>query len=88
VDVALALAAAFFFALGLVLQEKAASEQPDETVGAGFLVRLVRQPIWLLGLAMQGVGFVAQAIALGVGAWSWCNRCSSRASCSPCRWGV
>jgi hypothetical protein len=67
VDVALALAAAFFFALGLVLQEKAASEQPDETVGAGFLVRLVRQPIWLLGLAMQGVGFVAQAIALGVG---------------------
>ena len=62
-----ALAAAFFFALGLVLQEKAASEQPDETVGAGFLVRLVRQPIWLLGLAMQGVGFVAQAIAVGVG---------------------
>ena len=66
-DVALALAAAFFFALGLVLQEKAASEQPDETVAAGFLVRLARQPIWLLGLAMQGVGFVAQAIALGVG---------------------
>jgi drug/metabolite transporter (DMT)-like permease len=67
VDVALALAAAFFFALGLVLQEKAASEQPDETVAAGFLVRLARQPIWLLGLAMQGIGFVAQAIALGVG---------------------
>jgi drug/metabolite transporter (DMT)-like permease len=67
VDVALALAAAFFFALGLVLQEKAASEQPDETVAAGFLVRLAREPIWLLGLAMQGVGFVAQAIALGVG---------------------
>ena len=66
-DVALALAAAFFFALGLVLQEKAASEQPDETVAAGFLVRLARQPVWLLGLAMQGVGFVAQAIALGVG---------------------
>lgn len=66
-DVALALAAAFFFALGLVLQEKAASEQPDATVAAGFLVRLARQPIWLLGLAMQGVGFVAQAIALGVG---------------------
>ena len=66
-DVALALAAAFFFALGLVLQEKAASEQPDETVAAGFLVRLARQPIWLLGLAMQGIGFVAQAIALGVG---------------------
>jgi drug/metabolite transporter (DMT)-like permease len=67
VDVALALAAAFFFALGLVLQEKAASDQPPGSVGAGFLTRLARQPVWLLGLCMQGVGFVAQAIALGVG---------------------
>jgi drug/metabolite transporter (DMT)-like permease len=67
VDVALALAAAFFFALGLVLQEQAAAEQPADAVAPGFLVRLVRQPIWLLGLAMQGVGFVAQAIALGIG---------------------
>jgi drug/metabolite transporter (DMT)-like permease len=67
VDVALALAAAFFFALGLVLQEKAPSEQPPGSVGAGFLTRLARQPVWLLGLCMQGVGFVAQAIALGVG---------------------
>jgi hypothetical protein len=67
VDVVLALVAAFFFALGLVLQEKAASAQPDESVGVGFLARLARQPLWVLGLAMQGVGFVAQAIALGVG---------------------
>jgi drug/metabolite transporter (DMT)-like permease len=66
-DVVLALAAAFFFALGLVLQEKAASEQPPESVAAGFLVRLAAQPIWLLGLLAQGVGFVAQAIALGIG---------------------
>ena len=66
-DVVLALVAAFFFALGLVLQEKAASEQPPESVGAGFLARLVAQPVWLLGLLAQGVGFVAQAIALGIG---------------------
>jgi drug/metabolite transporter (DMT)-like permease len=66
-DVVLALAAAFFFALGLVLQEKAASEQPPESVGAGFLARLAAKPVWLLGLAAQGVGFVAQAIALGIG---------------------
>ncbi len=66
-DVVLALVAAFFFALGLVLQEKAASEQPPESVGAGFLARLVTQPVWLLGLLAQGVGFVAQAIALGIG---------------------
>ena len=66
-DIVLALVAAFFFALGLVLQEKAAAAQPAESVGAGFLARLARQPIWLLGLAMQGLGFVAQAIALGIG---------------------
>jgi drug/metabolite transporter (DMT)-like permease len=67
VDIALALAAAFFFALGLVLQEKAASDQPPESVRAGFLTRLARQPVWLLGLLSQGIGFVAQAIALGIG---------------------
>ena len=66
-DVVLALVAAFFFALGLVLQEKAASAQPASTVGAGFLVRLVQNPVWLLGAASQMLGFVAQAIALGIG---------------------
>ncbi|MDQ5835008.1 MAG: DMT family transporter [Actinomycetota bacterium] len=66
-DVALALVAAFFFALGLVLQEKAASVQPASAVGAGFLVRLVRNPVWLLGAGSQMLGFVAQAIALGIG---------------------
>ena len=66
-DVVLALVAAFFFALGLVLQEKAAAVQPAESVRAGFLARLARQPVWLLGLAMQGLGFVAQAVALGIG---------------------
>ena len=66
-DIVLALAAAFFFALGLVLQEKSASAQPAESVARGFLVRLAHEPIWLLGLAMQGVGFVCQAIALGIG---------------------
>jgi drug/metabolite transporter (DMT)-like permease len=67
VDVALAIVAAFLFALGLVLQEKSASTLPDEAVGAGFLVRLVKQPVWLLGGAAQAAGFVAQAIALGIG---------------------
>jgi hypothetical protein len=67
VDIALAIVAAFFFALGLVLQEKAASAQPAESVGAGFVTRLLRNRIWLLGLGAQGVGFVFQAIALGIG---------------------
>jgi len=67
VDIVLALIAAFLFALGLVLQEKAASTLPPESVGAGFLFRLAHQPIWLLGLGAQIAGFVVQAIALGIG---------------------
>ena len=63
----LALLAAFLFALGLVLQEKAASSLPVEAVRRGFLVRLAREPVWLLGCVAQILGFVAQAIALGVG---------------------
>ena len=66
-DIVLALVAAFLFALGLVLQEKAASTLPAEAVGKGFLFRLAHQPVWLLGLAAQMLGFVAQAIALGIG---------------------
>jgi drug/metabolite transporter (DMT)-like permease len=67
VDIVLALVAAFLFALGLVLQEQAASALPPESVGAGFLVRLARRPVWLLGLGAQIAGFVVQAIALGIG---------------------
>jgi hypothetical protein len=67
VDIALSFAAAFFFALGLVLMEKAASAQPAESVGAGFLTRLLRNRIWLAGLASQGIGFALQAIALNYG---------------------
>jgi drug/metabolite transporter (DMT)-like permease len=67
VAIALAFAAAFLFALGLVLQEKGASKLPTEAVGVGFLVKLVGDRVWLLGLAAQGAGFVAQAVALGIG---------------------
>jgi drug/metabolite transporter (DMT)-like permease len=67
VDIVLALVAAFLFALGLVLQERAASGGSADDVGAGFLVRLVREPVWLLGLAAQGLGFAAQATALAIG---------------------
>jgi len=67
VDIVLALVAAFLFALGLVLQERAASHGSADDVGAGFLVRLVREPVWLLGFAAQGLGFAAQATALAIG---------------------
>ena len=36
-------------------------------MGKGFLLTLARKPVWLLGSGAQILGFVAQAIALGVG---------------------
>lgn len=67
-DVALALAAALFFAGGTVLQGRiAATASDDEALKAGFLLRLARRPQWLAGIALDGLGFVCQAIALAVG---------------------
>jgi drug/metabolite transporter (DMT)-like permease len=68
VTVALALAAAALFALGTVLQQREAMREPEaDALGAGFLARLARRPIWLAGMAADGLGFIAQAAALGVG---------------------
>jgi drug/metabolite transporter (DMT)-like permease len=67
-DVALALAAALLFSLGTVLQQQvAATASEQEARGAGFLLRLARQPRWLAGIAADALGFVAQAAALGLG---------------------
>jgi drug/metabolite transporter (DMT)-like permease len=64
----LALAAALLFSLGTVLQQQvAATASEEEARGAGFLLRLARQPRWLAGIVADGLGFVAQAAALGVG---------------------
>jgi drug/metabolite transporter (DMT)-like permease len=67
-DIALALAAALFFALGTVLQSQVASQaSEDDAHSAGFLVQLARKPRWLAGIAANGLGFVAQAWALAIG---------------------
>jgi drug/metabolite transporter (DMT)-like permease len=64
----LALAAALLFSLGTVLQQQvAATASEEEARGAGFLLRLARQPRWLGGIVADGLGFVAQAAALGLG---------------------
>jgi len=63
----LALAASFVFALGTVLQHRAAASTPDEEAGAGLLLRLARRPVWLAGMAADAVGFVFHAAALGAG---------------------
>jgi drug/metabolite transporter (DMT)-like permease len=66
--VILALAAAFLFAAGTVLQQKAAATASDEEARrAGFLLQLARRPAWLAGIAMDALGFACQAAALGVG---------------------
>jgi drug/metabolite transporter (DMT)-like permease len=67
-SVILALLAAALFALGTVLQQKGAMQEPDEeALRAGFLLRLLHKPVWLLGVLADGAGYLAQAGALGVG---------------------
>jgi hypothetical protein len=65
---ALALAAAILSALGTVLQQRvAATATGTQAMRAGFLLRLARQPLWLVGIAVDVAGFVCQAAALGLG---------------------
>jgi drug/metabolite transporter (DMT)-like permease len=67
VDVVLALVAALLFALGTVLQQRAGLEAPSEGASSGLLLRMAKRPVWLAGIAADGLGFVAQATALGIG---------------------
>jgi drug/metabolite transporter (DMT)-like permease len=68
VQVALAFASAAVFALGTVLQQREAMEEPSAKEGsAGILLKLAQRPVWLAGVAAYGVGFGLQAAALGVG---------------------
>jgi drug/metabolite transporter (DMT)-like permease len=42
-------------------------DAPSAGAGSGLLLRMARRPVWLAGIASDGVGFVAQAAALGIG---------------------
>ncbi|MFZ0384633.1 MAG: DMT family transporter [Solirubrobacteraceae bacterium] len=66
-QIVLALIAAALFALGSVLQQKAGADAPTIGARAGLLFQMVRRPIWLVGVAADGLAFVAQAAALGIG---------------------
>jgi drug/metabolite transporter (DMT)-like permease len=67
-SILLALVAASLFAVGTVFQQKGAmQETAEEALRAGFLVRLLRKPVWLFGVATDVCGYLAQAAALGVG---------------------
>jgi len=63
--VLLALASAASYGLAAVLQHRAAIREPPElSMRAGLLIRLVRRPRWLIGNALDGVGFLFQFLAL------------------------
>ena len=66
-EIVLALASALFFALGSALQQKAGVAAPSEGASSGLLLRMARRPVWVAGIASDGLGFVTQAAALGVG---------------------
>ena len=56
------------YALASVLQHRGARDQPDETsMKLGLLVRLLRNPAWLIGTVCDGAGYVLQFVALGHG---------------------
>lgn len=66
-EIVLALASALLFALGSVLQQKAGLQAPSSGPSSGLLLRMAQRPVWLAGIACDGLGFVAQAAALGIG---------------------
>jgi drug/metabolite transporter (DMT)-like permease len=67
-SVSLALVAALLFALGTVLQQRVAMTVPDAAAhSAWFMLRLVRHPVWVAGIAATLIGFVFHAAALAGG---------------------
>jgi drug/metabolite transporter (DMT)-like permease len=67
VEIGLALVSAVLFAVGSVLQQKAGMDAPSEGTTSSLLLRMARRPVWLAGIASDGLGFVAQAAALANG---------------------
>lgn len=66
--VPLALLAALFFAIATVCEQKGAMEEPQsQALRPGFLLRLARKPVWLIGLSADALGYSTQAAALGLG---------------------
>lgn len=64
----LALAAAFFIAIGDVIHQRSAHEVTDEPVGhLELFVRLLKDKQWWLGSLVSALGFGCQAAALGLG---------------------
>jgi drug/metabolite transporter (DMT)-like permease len=67
VAVALALVAAVLFAFATVLQQKAGMDEGTGGSASGLLLRMARRPVWLGGVLADTLGYLAQAVALGIG---------------------
>ena len=66
--VLLALLAALFLAIGIVVRQRATMDVPPEHgVSSVMLLTLVRRPLWWAGTAAAVAGFVFQALALANG---------------------
>jgi drug/metabolite transporter (DMT)-like permease len=61
---ALAVAAAFAFAFGTVLQQKGTLTTTQQSGDAHWLIQILRKPVWLAGMVMQASGWILQAVAL------------------------
>jgi hypothetical protein len=67
--IATALAAAVLYGAGAAVEQRQAAAAPESLAGRPrLLFLLARQPLWLLGIAAQIVGFAAHAVALRSGA--------------------
>lgn len=67
-SVVFALGAAALFGTSTVIQQMAARRERDlPLVGVKVMRRLIRRPLWLAGLALSGISFAVQAIALKFG---------------------
>ena len=63
--VLLSLASAASYGLAAVLQHQATMKEPPElSLRAGLLVSLAHRPLWLVGNALDGVGYLFQFLAL------------------------
>lgn len=66
--IVIGLGAALFLAVGFVVQQHAAFQQPtEERLSFRLLLALVRQPLWLAGIAAMVAGQLLGAAALGEG---------------------
>jgi drug/metabolite transporter (DMT)-like permease len=66
--IATALAAAVLYGAGAAVEQRQAAAAPQSSAGRPrLLLRLVRNPLWLLGMVAQVGGFAAHAVALRTG---------------------